>query len=168
MLNVGGGELLIILLLALIVLGPQKLPEAARTIGKVVSEARKISSGFQREFKAAMDDPVAAAMRDHDDTKTLPPVADGDPVHTNDSPFDNAKSTVTTDRLADRPDTPSEGTPATDEGEPDMEPAPADTDSPSDQPVDAFGIDNLVAPQTDVSSVDDLDEGGGPPMPSDR
>nr|MCH9803045.1 twin-arginine translocase TatA/TatE family subunit [bacterium] len=33
MLNIGGAELLIILLVALIFLGPQRLPEAARQLG---------------------------------------------------------------------------------------------------------------------------------------
>ena len=36
MFNVGGGELLVILLIALIVLGPQRLPDAARQIGKAM------------------------------------------------------------------------------------------------------------------------------------
>lgn len=59
MFNVGGGEFLIILLVALVVLGPQKLPEAARQVGKVVGEFRRISAGFQREMQTAMKDPVS-------------------------------------------------------------------------------------------------------------
>lgn len=55
MFNVGGPELLVILLIALIVLGPQRLPEAARTIGRVVSEVRRVSAGFQDEFRSALD-----------------------------------------------------------------------------------------------------------------
>ncbi|NIR34626.1 MAG: twin-arginine translocase TatA/TatE family subunit, partial [Actinobacteria bacterium] len=46
--NLGGMELLVILLVALIVLGPTKLPEAARQVGKAVNELRRLSSGFQR------------------------------------------------------------------------------------------------------------------------
>jgi sec-independent protein translocase protein TatB len=59
MFNVGGGEFLIIFLVALIVLGPQKLPDAARQIGKIVGEFRRISSGFQREMQSALKDPVS-------------------------------------------------------------------------------------------------------------
>jgi Tat protein translocase TatB subunit len=55
MFNVGGGELLVILLIALIVLGPQRLPEAARTVGKVVGEIRRMSTGFQREIRDAFE-----------------------------------------------------------------------------------------------------------------
>jgi sec-independent protein translocase protein TatB len=55
MFNVGGGEILVIALVALLVLGPQRLPEAARTVGKVVGEVRRLSSGFQREVRDAFE-----------------------------------------------------------------------------------------------------------------
>jgi sec-independent protein translocase protein TatB len=54
--NVGAGELLVILLIALIVLGPDKLPDAARKMGNVMSELRRMSSGFQNEMRSAMDE----------------------------------------------------------------------------------------------------------------
>jgi sec-independent protein translocase protein TatB len=54
--NIGGGEILIVLLAALIFLGPSKLPEAARQIGKAMGEFRKVTSGFQRELRDAMND----------------------------------------------------------------------------------------------------------------
>lgn len=60
MLNIGGGELLIIFLVALIVLGPTKLPDAAKQAGKIMGEFRRLSSGFQREMQSAMSDPVSA------------------------------------------------------------------------------------------------------------
>ncbi len=72
MLNIGGGELLIIFLVALIVLGPGKLPEAAKQAGQVMREFRRISNGFQRELKQAMNDPVAAATKSA--TKSSPTV----------------------------------------------------------------------------------------------
>jgi sec-independent protein translocase protein TatB len=56
MFNVGAGELLVILLIALIVLGPDKLPDAARKIGNVMGELRRMSSGFQSEMRSAMDE----------------------------------------------------------------------------------------------------------------
>jgi sec-independent protein translocase protein TatB len=63
MFNVGGGELLVIMLIALMVLGPQRLPDAARQVGKVMAEVRKVSSGFQRELKEALDADVDADPR---------------------------------------------------------------------------------------------------------
>ena len=56
MFNVGTGELLVILLIALIVLGPDKLPDAARKMGNIMGELRRMSGGFQAEMRSAMDD----------------------------------------------------------------------------------------------------------------
>jgi Tat protein translocase TatB subunit len=66
MFNVGGGEILVILLLALIVLGPQRLPGAARQVGKAMGELRRVSNGFQAELRAAVDEsdrPAAPSPR---------------------------------------------------------------------------------------------------------
>ncbi len=59
--NLGGMEVLVILVVALIVLGPTKLPEAARQVGKAVNEVRRISGGFQREMREALQDPLVEA-----------------------------------------------------------------------------------------------------------
>lgn len=64
MFNLGGGELMVILLVALLVLGPAKLPTAAKQVGKVMSDFRNMSAGFQREMREAMQDPVEAVTRD--------------------------------------------------------------------------------------------------------
>ena len=58
--NLGSGELLVIFFVALIVLGPNKLPEAARQVGRAVNELRRISGGFQREIREAMKEPLAS------------------------------------------------------------------------------------------------------------
>jgi Tat protein translocase TatB subunit len=55
MFNVGGGELLVIMLVALIVLGPQRLPDAARQMGKAMGDLRRLSRGFQDEVRGALD-----------------------------------------------------------------------------------------------------------------
>jgi sec-independent protein translocase protein TatB len=55
MFNMGGPEIVVILIVALIVLGPQQLPKAMRTFGSVMAEIRKVSSSFQEEMRSAMD-----------------------------------------------------------------------------------------------------------------
>ena len=59
--NLGGGEILVILLVGLLVLGPQRLPTVGRQVGRIVTEIRRVSSGFQEEFRAALDDPLNEA-----------------------------------------------------------------------------------------------------------
>jgi sec-independent protein translocase protein TatB len=65
--NFQGSELVIILLLALVVLGPEKLPDAMRKAGQFYAELKKMSSGFQQEFRSAIDEP----MREIRDTANL-------------------------------------------------------------------------------------------------
>jgi Tat protein translocase TatB subunit len=57
--SLGAPEILVILLVALLVLGPERLPEAARTAGRVLGELRRMSSGFQSELRDAINNPVA-------------------------------------------------------------------------------------------------------------
>ncbi|MCX6233927.1 MAG: twin-arginine translocase TatA/TatE family subunit [Bacteroidetes bacterium] len=49
-LDIGGGELLVILLAVFILFGPSKLPEMAKKIGKVVYDLKKASSDVTREI----------------------------------------------------------------------------------------------------------------------
>lgn len=58
MFNLTGSELVVILLVALVVLGPEKLPEAIRRVGRIYAELRKMSSGFQEEFTSAIREPL--------------------------------------------------------------------------------------------------------------
>ena len=48
MLNIGAGELILILVVVLIVFGHGKLPEVAKSMGKAMREFRKASSSLQR------------------------------------------------------------------------------------------------------------------------
>lgn len=58
MFNLQGSEIIVILLLALVVLGPDKLPDAIRKFTQTYSEFKKMSSGFQSELKSALDEPM--------------------------------------------------------------------------------------------------------------
>ena len=77
MFNLQGSELIIILLLALVVLGPEKLPDAMRRAGRAYSELKKMATGFQQEFNSAMEEPMREAretadlLRDSTDFTTL-------------------------------------------------------------------------------------------------
>ena len=71
MFNLGPMELLVIVVVALVVLGPQRLPEAMRQLGKGVAEVRRWSSTMTTSVQSAFDEerappappsaPVAAA-----------------------------------------------------------------------------------------------------------
>ena len=71
--SLGGAEILVILVVALLVLGPERLPDAARQVGRVMAELRRMSSGFQAEIRDAMQTPVAGPPVPPAPTEPAPP-----------------------------------------------------------------------------------------------
>lgn len=57
--SLGGPELILILVIALIVFGPRKLPEIGKSMGKMLMEFRRASN----EFKRTVEDEVESEKR---------------------------------------------------------------------------------------------------------
>lgn len=53
--NFGIGEMAVIAIFALLVFGPQRLPEIARSVGGFIREFKSVTSGITKEFQAEMD-----------------------------------------------------------------------------------------------------------------
>ncbi len=64
MFDIGFSELLLIAVLALVVLGPKRLPEVARTAGRWAGRARRFVDSVKRDMDREMDDEGLAALRD--------------------------------------------------------------------------------------------------------
>lgn len=75
MFGIGMPELLLILGLALIVLGPKKLPELAKTLGKGLAEFRRATEDLKDEFRKMeheVEDASTAAMLSDDPSLEKP------------------------------------------------------------------------------------------------
>jgi sec-independent protein translocase protein TatA len=54
--SIGFGEILIILVIALIVFGPRRLPEMGKTVGRSLREFRRATSDIRSEITADLED----------------------------------------------------------------------------------------------------------------
>ncbi len=64
MLNIGSGELLVILAVALLVIGPKQLPQAARQLGKGIKVLARLSNAFKRELQELADEAIEDGARE--------------------------------------------------------------------------------------------------------
>jgi TatA/E family protein of Tat protein translocase len=86
--TLGGQEIIFILVIALIVFGPRKLPEIGKSIGRMMAEFRKASNDFRR----TLEDEVEA-----DKARTVEPVTPA-PAE---NPADPTPSTAASSEYAD-------------------------------------------------------------------
>jgi Tat protein translocase TatB subunit len=62
--SLGGAELLLIFVIALLLFGPRKLPEIGRTIGRGMSEFRKATTEFKTSLEREVDLSDVKRVRD--------------------------------------------------------------------------------------------------------
>jgi sec-independent protein translocase protein TatA len=75
--NIGPTELLVILIIALMVFGPKRLPEIGRTIGKSLREFRQASSDLRGEIQRNLDVEDHPSAPSFDPPREPSPKADG-------------------------------------------------------------------------------------------
>lgn len=56
--RIGMGEIIVVLVIVLLVFGPSKLPQLARSIGKSVRELKDGLSGMGEDLQNAMNEPT--------------------------------------------------------------------------------------------------------------
>lgn len=61
--DIGGPELLLILVLVLLLFGGKALPDFAKGIGRAMREFKKATSGVEEEIKRAMDDTTSVVRQ---------------------------------------------------------------------------------------------------------
>ena len=75
MFGIGLPELIIIAVIALLVVGPKKLPELAKTLGKGFSEFKKATEGATEDLKEALKDDEKPKTGDGGNDSFLPELA---------------------------------------------------------------------------------------------
>jgi len=65
--DIGWGELVLIGIVALIVIGPKELPTVLRTVGQWMTKIRRMAGEFQNQFQEAMREAEMADLKQHFD-----------------------------------------------------------------------------------------------------
>jgi sec-independent protein translocase protein TatB len=144
MFDISWGELVLIGMVALIVIGPKELPTVLRTMGQWMTKIRRMASEFQGQFQEAMREAEMADLKKQVDglTDPLKNFSDFNPVETArkemESAFENKPATTSDPALsaADAPPAPPAEA-ATPHVEAPAEPAAAATEPPAPAPTAA-------------------------------
>lgn len=71
MFNLTGGEIVILLLIGLVVLGPEKLPDAMRRFGRIYNEVRRIAGGIQNDVTSTFAEPLNELKKTANDARRM-------------------------------------------------------------------------------------------------
>ena len=63
MFDIGWGEILVIGIVALVVIGPKELPGVVRTLGQTMAKLRRMAADFQNQFNEAMREGELADLK---------------------------------------------------------------------------------------------------------
>jgi TatA/E family protein of Tat protein translocase len=77
--NLGPAEIIVILVVALVVFGPRRLPEVGRQVGGALRELRKVQDSVRSEINSVINDDDTAVRR-------RPPIRDAEPDDDHDEP----------------------------------------------------------------------------------
>jgi sec-independent protein translocase protein TatB len=94
MFNLGMPEILVIMAVALIVLGPKRLPDVARALGKAMAEFRKATSGITEELenaRAMLEEEARKAAAPPHGSSRIAPAAGTEPQTSASARADDAK-----------------------------------------------------------------------------
>ncbi len=56
--NLSSSEIIFLLILGLVVLGPDRLPNVIRKVGRVYGEVRRMANGFEAEMRETFKEPL--------------------------------------------------------------------------------------------------------------
>jgi Tat protein translocase TatB subunit len=119
--NIGPAEILVILFIALVVFGPQRLPEVGRQVGNAMRELRRMQDTVRGELDSVLHPDISPDLEEPDQPDPRPAAEHGD--HTAIATRTGSAEIVGPDDVV---------------GAPDPDAASNETDSGFEGPTDSF------------------------------
>jgi TatA/E family protein of Tat protein translocase len=110
MFGIGGQELFIILIIALIVLGPKKLPDLAKSLGRALGEFQRATQDLKREID------ISSQLQGDNKKAAAPSPPTGKPAATEEPAFHSADPEVQARADEHSPEQAGSSTPQDNEG----------------------------------------------------
>jgi len=153
MLDIGGGELLVIGIVALVVIGPKELPGLLRTAGNAMGKVRRMAAEFRGQFDEAMReaelDEAKKAFTSMDDAARSATTSNFNPLDTIRNEIKAVKDEI---KGAPAPDAPPSPLPTTAAPAPPVDIPPLDIAPAIALPAaDASGAAAMPEPDPDVT-----------------
>ena len=155
MLGIGSTELAIILLFAFLLFGPDKLPQAGRTIGRALRQFRETQEKLTNVVQTEVVDPMAAAAKAPVKKGSAVPTDDDGDLDVTASDAPRRKETFAERRArlaAEKAE--AEAAAATEAGEDADAPADASEAEPADTDVQAADAPQAAAPEDAAAPVE--------------
>ncbi len=130
--SIGMTELIVIMVVALVVIGPKRLPELARTLGKALGDFKRATSDFQNSFSVEDDydlDVLDEEAKEKDKKTGAEESDEGDADEDHDGEGDEAAEQISE---PDRTET-QEPTPEAGDAEPEAEAAATESEAAADE-----------------------------------
>lgn len=130
--SIGMTELIVIMVVALVVIGPKRLPDLARTLGKALGDFKRATSDFQNSF--SMEDDYDLDVLD-EETKEKDKKADGeDPSEDDADDEDHAEEGEAAEQTAEQDQTETdEPAPGAGEAAPEVEADATESEAAEDK-----------------------------------
>jgi TatA/E family protein of Tat protein translocase len=155
MFGIGPTELMVILAVALIVLGPKRLPELARSLGKGLAEFKRATNDIKHQIDSSMEEPSPEAKTPKPPLAVEKPDAGQTAEAAAPAPNDPSKKQETMwDRLDASKAVKEEDEAATEEGEEASSPSPLEGSTPIEAPKKAAHPEELSVETEEENSVD--------------
>lgn len=150
--KIGAMELVVIFIVALLVIGPDKLPQYARKFGAALQEFRKASSGVTKEIRESVIDPLSEAQKPL--REAMEPLEDikrdlKSELNGVEKDLKNIGKTKPAEKQAEKP---------VEEAQP--EPAPAEEAQPEPAPAEEAQTEPAPVPETGSETTEEKEKEG--------